>query len=69
MIRDEDVSGVSGIGMVAEGVEFSDGTVAIRWCTHPARSTVIWDEIEEAQQVHGHDGRTRFEFLDKKVFS
>ena len=29
--RNEDETGVSGTGIVAEGVEFSDGTVALRW--------------------------------------
>lgn len=67
MVRDEDVSGVSGTGIVAEGVEFGDGTVAIRWCTSPARSTVLWDEIDDAIKVHGHDGKTRFVWLDKWV--
>lgn len=56
--RDEDVSGVSGTGIVAEGVEFSDGRVVIRWLSE-TRSTVVWDSIEDALLVHGHDGRTR----------
>ena len=29
--RDTDVSGVSGTGVVAEGVEFADGTTVVRW--------------------------------------
>lgn len=29
--RNEDVSGTSGTGIVAEGVQFTDGTVAVRW--------------------------------------
>ncbi len=57
--RDEDVSGVSGTGTVAEGVEFSDGRVAMRWQVGVPRSTVIWDSIEDAITIHGHDGRTR----------
>ena len=31
LIRDEDPTGISGTGSVAEGVEFDDGTVAMRW--------------------------------------
>lgn len=65
LVRDEDVSGVSGTGIVAEGVEFGDETVAIRWCVGPARSTVIWDDINDAELVHGHEGRTRIEWLDR----
>ena len=59
MVRDEDVSGVSGTGVVADGVVFPDGTVAIRW-RGDARSTVVWATLAEAEAVHGHDGRTRF---------
>jgi hypothetical protein len=63
LVRDEDVSGVSGIGVVAEGVEFSDGKVAIRWLTGTA-STVIWDNSEDAVAIHGHGGKTHIEWLD-----
>jgi hypothetical protein len=61
--RDEDISGVSGTGDVAEGVEFDDGVTVIRW-RGPDRSTVVWDGMEAARRVHGHDGRTRFEYDD-----
>lgn len=56
--RMEDVSGVSGTGVVAEGIEFADGRVALRWCVGEHRSTVTWDNIDAVQQIHGHDGRT-----------
>ena len=50
--------------MVAEGVEFTDGSVAMRWVvgTHP--STVLYDEIEAVEEVHGHGGRTRLVWVD-----
>jgi len=38
--RDEDVSGVSGTGVVAEGVVFSDGAVVVRWLGKHASTTV-----------------------------
>ena len=59
LVRDEDVSGVSGIGVVAEGVEFSDGSVVLRWVVGEHRSTVIWPSIEAVRAIHGHDGKTR----------
>jgi hypothetical protein len=31
--RKEDVSGTSGIGIVAEGIEFSNGKCALAWLT------------------------------------
>lgn len=61
--RTVDVSGVSGTGKVVEGVQFTDGKVAIRWMS--ARpSTVIWDSIEDAIDVHGHGGLTTLQWID-----
>jgi hypothetical protein len=36
-----------------EGVIFTDGTVALRWLT-PLASTSVWDSLEHALGVHGH---------------
>lgn len=64
MVRDEDVSGISGTGVVAEGVEFADGTVALRWLGGWPTSVVFHDRgIESVRTVHGHGGRTRIEFV------
>jgi hypothetical protein len=60
--RDEDPTGVSGTGLVAEGVEFEDGSVVLRWCVGEHRSTVIWPGIESVKAIHGHDGRTWIEW-------
>jgi hypothetical protein len=58
-----DVSGgISGTGVVAEGVEFSDGKVAVRWLGETP-STVVWDSIAHARAVHGHGGATRIVWL------
>lgn len=63
--RDEDVSGVSGTGVVAQGVEFADGTVALRWLSAWPTSVVFHDRgIEAVKAVHGHDGRTQVVFAD-----
>lgn len=66
MIRTEDETGISGTGVVAEGVEFLDGTVVIRWQTHgdDHHSTVVWASIEDALAIHGHGGKTTFHFYD-----
>jgi hypothetical protein len=58
LYRDKDVSGVSGTGAVAEGVQFSDGVVVLRWRGTNA-STVVWASIDDALAIHGHDGLTR----------
>lgn len=62
--RLEDEGGVSGIGVVAEGVEFKDGVCALRWLTD-YRSTAIYDSIGNLRQIHGHDGKTIIEFIDE----
>lgn len=61
--RDIDVSGISGTGVVAEGVEFGDGWVAVRW-RGATPSTVIWASVDDAVAVHGHAGSTRLVWLD-----
>jgi hypothetical protein len=60
--RDTDVNGVSGTGVVAEGVQFTDLTVAYRWRTRTA--TVIAADVGDVVTIHGHDGATRLVWLD-----
>lgn len=59
LYRDIDVTGVSGTGVVAEGIEFSDHTVAMHWIAGEYHSTVIWDSIASVEAIHGHAGATR----------
>ncbi|HTY35375.1 hypothetical protein [Mycobacterium sp.] len=60
LVRDEDVTGVSGTGVVAQGVEFADGVVALRWLSEWPTSVVFHDEgIRSVETVHGHGGKTR----------
>ncbi|MEU6237392.1 hypothetical protein [Kitasatospora sp. NPDC047058] len=61
--RDTDITGVSGTGIVAHGVQWPDGTVTIRW-TGDRPSTVTWGSIEDAVHVHGHGGHTRIVWAD-----
>jgi hypothetical protein len=65
LIRKEDVSGVSGVGIIAKGVEFDDGYVMMRWLGkfHTLEGA---DSIEEIQAIHGHEGRTSVEWIDKE---
>lgn len=58
LLRTVDVSGVSGTGVVAEGVQFSDGRVVLRWLTD-VPSTAIYDSIDAIRHIHGHDGMTK----------
>lgn len=65
MHRDEDVTGVSGSGVVAEGIEFTDGVVALRWLSDWPTSVVFHDRgMEAVAAVHGHGGKTRIMWTD-----
>lgn len=58
--RKFDGSGLTGTGIVAEGVEFSDGTIAIHWHRlGPRPMTVLWPSLDDLIALHGHDGTTR----------
>lgn len=63
LVRHVDVTGVSGTGIVAEGVEFGDGSVAVRWAGE-FPTTTVWDAIESVIAVHGHSGSTEVRWLD-----
>lgn len=62
--RDHDETGISGTGTVAEGIQFSDGTVALRWIVGEDRSSVFWQSIDSVERIHGHGGHTRIAWTD-----
>jgi hypothetical protein len=61
LVRAEDVSGTSGLGVVAEGVEFSDGTCVLHWISQ-YHSVEICANLHVIEQIHGHEGRTKVVF-------
>lgn len=63
LVRDEDLTGISGTGLIAWGVEFPDGKVVMRW-TGEIAQTSIWENIDELEAIHGHEGKTRVVWLD-----
>jgi hypothetical protein len=64
--RSEDVSGVSGTGRITEGIQWSDGRIAIRWPTKNLLpgSGSTFDSIEDVKRIHGHGGLTRVVWVD-----
>jgi hypothetical protein len=66
--RNVDVSGISGTGIVAHGVQFPDGVCIIRWVGETP-STVIWNSILDAEKIHGHGGNTTIEWIDPPVLN
>lgn len=65
LMRHEDLTGVSGEGVVAEGVEFSNGVVALQWTSEFPTSVVFHQRgMESVEAVHGHNGSTEIRYLD-----
>ena len=63
--RTEDVTGVSGTGIVADGALFpaaGQNKAVVRWRGERG-STVVWDRIQHVKEIHGHDGRTAIEII------
>ena len=58
LLREEDPTGISGTGIVAEGALLSDGRCVVHWLTDYA-SINIYDSTETMEALHGHDGKTR----------
>lgn len=63
LVRKVDATGVSGTGVVAEGVEFSTGKAAMGWLTS-VRSVALYDSIADLEAIHGHGGLTVIEWVD-----
>ena len=75
LVRDEDVSGTSGTGVVAVGVEYPDGAVHMQWRnavnddletdSNGCAFKPAPDGLAATKEIHGHDGRTSVRFLDE----
>lgn len=66
LVRNEDASGVSGTGEVAEGVEFNNGKCVMCWDTKTS-SIAVYESIDDLIAIHGHEGRTVAKFEDGTV--
>lgn len=66
VIRDVDVSEVSGTGHVADGVVFSDGEAAVHFLGRWPTTTPHPDGMTSVEGIHGHGGSTRIVFLDEE---
>jgi hypothetical protein len=63
--RDVDMTGVSGTGVVAEGVLWPDGTASVLWNGEHG-SIVFWPRgMDSIDHVHGHNGATRIVWIDE----
>jgi hypothetical protein len=69
LVRDIDVTGISGTGVVAQGVVFDDGSVVVRWLDAGVSeinrlagvrpTTVMHENIGSVLALHGHNGATK----------
>jgi len=66
LVRNEDESGVSGTGVVAHGVIFSDGKCALSWLTQYT-SVAIYSDLATVKHIHGHNGKT-IVMIEDEVF-
>lgn len=66
LVRYDDVSGVSGTGIVGQGMQARDGAVALRWCVPgmPAAWN-LYESIDDLLLVAGHNGRTVVKWADE----
>ena len=61
LVRDDDGTGISGTGVVAEGIEFSNGMCAMCWLT-AMHSVAVYPNVRQLEAIHGHNGRARVVF-------
>lgn len=68
-IRQRDVTGVSGVGHIAELFVASDGATAIRWLGGPPQDQPKWEFYDKPgtapfEQISGHNGNTELVWID-----
>lgn len=55
--RSEDQSGVSGTGLVAEGVQLTNGWCVLRWISKHS-SLCFYQSLDQVRAIHSHGGKT-----------
>ena len=67
LARHEDITGLSGVGIVAEGVEWRGGTADLHWVTEH-ETFVHWPGgVDAILAVHGHNGASVIRWLDAEI--
>lgn len=61
--RRNDISGVSGTGLVAHGVQFPHHVI-IEWQVGGIHSVAVYNTVDELMAIVGHGGQTRIKWLD-----
>lgn len=58
LLRNEDVSGTSGTGIVCMGAVLPSGRVVLEWIIANHATIEILNNLEEVTLLHGHEGRS-----------
>ncbi len=56
-----DVSGISGTGIIAVGIQFPNGTCVMQWQTNYPTLEIV-NSIDDLMTIHGHGGATVMEW-------
>lgn len=65
LYRRQDRTGLSGTGMVADGVVWDDGKTVLQWRDHGlGRQLEIFDDIAQLEAIHGHNGQSLVVWCD-----
>jgi len=66
--RNQDASGVSGLGNVAEGCQHDSGWCSLVWLTNDVGNEVMayYKDIELIEEIHGHQGMTLVVWIDNE---
>ena len=59
--REEDETGVSGVGHVADGVVFPNGKAVLCWLGELS-SVGVYSSLADLEKIHGHNGKTKVVF-------
>lgn len=59
-----DESGISGTGVVAEGIQFSNGQVVLHWLSM-FEAINVYANMTVVEKLHGHGGKTVVEWVDE----
>ena len=60
--RIKDVSGVSGVGIVAYGTEYPNGKVTLAWMGNPS-SVGVYDSMKQVVEIHCHGDSSQIEVV------
>ena len=63
MHRKVDAKNLAGTGIIAEGIEFTNGQCVLHWMTHMS-STSIYESIRVVEYLHGHGENTEILYID-----